>query len=84
MLSRGAVARARSAHHAVRSRALSSRANAVLSALDIPTAKEIPGVYDGTWTGTGEVFESVCPTTGEVLARVQGVSVCYMRVPQRG
>ena len=67
------MVRARSVH--VLSRSLSSRAAAVLNALDIPTSKEIPGVYDGSWTGTGEVLESVCPTTGEVLARVQSVGV---------
>ncbi|GJE93404.1 NAD-aldehyde dehydrogenase [Phanerochaete sordida] len=72
MISRRTLARARSAH--VRARGLSSRASAVLGALDIPTAQEVPGVYDGTWAGSGEVLESVCPATGEVLARVQGAS----------
>ncbi|KAI0074603.1 NAD-aldehyde dehydrogenase [Panus rudis PR-1116 ss-1] len=56
-------------------RALSSRASSILNALDIPTdGKELPGVYDGEWRGNGEVFESVCPTTGEVLARVRSAS----------
>ncbi|KAI0337491.1 NAD-aldehyde dehydrogenase [Trametopsis cervina] len=56
-------------------RSLSSRASTVLTALDIPTSSDpIPGVYDGEWSGSGEVLESVCPTTGEVLARVQGAS----------
>lgn len=59
------------------SRRLSSRATAVLSALDIPTTTvELPGVYDGEWKGSGEVFESVCPATGEVLARIKSVS-CF-------
>lgn len=71
MISRRSLARVRTAH--VFSRALSSRASAVLGALDIPTAKEVPGVYDGAWSGSGDVLESVCPATGEVLARVQGV-----------
>jgi hypothetical protein len=67
----------RSATHAPLKRALSSRASAVLSALDLPVgdATELPGVYDGAWTGSGEVFESKCPTTGEVLARVKSVRV---------
>jgi aldehyde dehydrogenase family 7 member A1 len=56
-------------------RRLSSRASAVLSALDIPTTpSELPGVYDGEWKGSGEVFQSVCPATGEVLAHVKSVS----------
>ena len=60
----------------VQRRLLSKRASAVLSALDIhQTEWPLPGVYDGRWGGSGEVFESVCPATGEVLARVQGVSV---------
>jgi aldehyde dehydrogenase family 7 member A1 len=47
----------------------------VLSALEIPTSLiELPGVYDGEWKGSGEVFQSVCPATGEVLAHVQSVS----------
>ena len=58
-------------------RGLSSRASAVLSALDLRTENELDGVYDGEWTGSGEIFESVCPTTGEVLARVKSVSVSW-------
>jgi hypothetical protein len=57
------------------SRRLSSRASAVLSALDIPTTPtELPGVYDGEWKGSGEGFQSVCPATGEVLAHIKSVS----------
>ncbi|KAI0649952.1 NAD-aldehyde dehydrogenase [Trametes meyenii] len=52
------------------SRGLSSRASTVLSALDLHSERELSGVYDGEWSGSGEVLESVCPTTGEVLARV--------------
>jgi hypothetical protein len=62
-----------------RPRYLSSRASAVLSAaLDIPTTTtpiELPGVYDGEWKGTGDTFQSVCPTTGEVLAHVKSVNI---------
>ena len=55
-------------------RSLSNRASAVLGALDIPTTPtELPGVYDGEWKGSGEVFQSVCPATGEVLANVKSV-----------
>ncbi|KAF8579064.1 NAD-aldehyde dehydrogenase [Ramaria rubella] len=51
---------------------LSTRASDVLSRLHIlPTNEEIPGIYDGEWKGTGEVFESVCPSTRETLARVR-------------
>ena len=56
-------------------RGLSSRASAVLSSLDIPTSTELSGVYDGQWGGTGDILESVCPTTGEVLAHVKSVSL---------
>lgn len=56
------------------SRALSTRASGVLSALGLPTDKPIQGVYDGKWGGSGPVVESLCPTTGEVIARVQTVS----------
>ena len=55
-------------------RLLSTRASTILSALNIPTAGEISGVYDGEWKGSGEVVESVCPTTGEVLAHVKTAS----------
>lgn len=59
-------------------RYLSSRASTVLSALDIPTTgAELDGVYDGAWKGSGELLESVCPTTGEVLARVKTVRPLY-------
>jgi aldehyde dehydrogenase family 7 member A1 len=57
-----------------RRRLLSSRASAVLDALDIPTTPtELSGVYDGEWKGSGDVFQSVCPATGEVLANVKSV-----------
>ncbi|GLB39836.1 putative dehydrogenase [Lyophyllum shimeji] len=52
-------------------RGLSSRASAILSSLDISTTEEIPGVYDGQWRGSGDIFSSVCPTTGETLAHVR-------------
>ncbi|KAJ6588428.1 NAD-aldehyde dehydrogenase [Mycena capillaripes] len=56
------------------SRSLSSRATNVLSALDIPTTGDICGVYDGEWKGSGDLVSSVCPTTGEILARVKTAS----------
>lgn len=83
MISRQAIARVRNAHAARRlslARALSSRASAVLGALDIPADSEVPGVYDGAWAGSGEVLESVCPATGEVLARVKSVRLSAKRV----
>ncbi|KAH8986932.1 NAD-aldehyde dehydrogenase [Lactarius hatsudake] len=56
-------------------RRLSSRASSVLGALDIPTTpSELPGVYDGEWKGSGDILQSVCPTTGEVLAHVKSAS----------
>ncbi|CAK5263764.1 unnamed protein product [Mycena citricolor] len=58
----------------VSARFLSSRASNILAALDITTSGEVHGVYDGEWKGTGDVVESVCPTTGEVLARVKTAS----------
>lgn len=78
MLSRNAICTLRGA------RSLSTRASTILSALDIPVAAaELPGVYDGQWSGSGDILESVCPATGEVLARVRSVSSrlavhCYM------
>ena len=49
----------------------------MLGALDIPTTPtELPGVYDGEWKGSGDILQSVCPTTGEVLAHVKSVR-CY-------
>ncbi|KAI6126866.1 NAD-aldehyde dehydrogenase [Pisolithus sp. B1] len=71
MLSRNAVA---SVQHVRCVRGLSGRASNILSALDIPNSHEIPGVYDGGWKGSGETLESVCPTTGEVLARVRSAT----------
>ena len=55
-------------------RLLSKRAATILAAVDIDQSDwPLPGVYDGRWCGNGEVLESVCPATGEVLARVQAV-----------
>lgn len=54
-------------------RALSTRAAGVLDKLDIDYNGEVAGVYDGQWKGSGEVTTSVCPSTGEVLARIRTV-----------
>ncbi|KAH9030526.1 NAD-aldehyde dehydrogenase [Lactarius pseudohatsudake] len=63
------------AYTAPLTRRLSSRASSVLGALDIPTTPtELPGVYDGEWKGSGDILQSVCPTTGEVLAHVKSAS----------
>jgi len=56
-------------------RGLSTRASRVLSALDLPVDSVIPGVYDGQWKGSGEVVESKCPATGEVIGRIRTVSL---------
>ncbi|ODN99344.1 aldehyde dehydrogenase family 7 member A1 [Cryptococcus wingfieldii CBS 7118] len=58
-------------------RALSTRTQKVLAALDLPTdpSTVLPGVFDGEWKGSGEELVSRCPATGEVLARIQGASV---------
>lgn len=56
------------------SRHLSTRAATILNALDLSTNAEIPGVYDGAWGGSGDLLESKCPTTGEVLGRVKTAS----------
>ncbi|KAF9078592.1 NAD-aldehyde dehydrogenase [Rhodocollybia butyracea] len=55
-------------------RCLSSRASGILSALNISLDKDIEGVYDGEWKGSGDIIESSCPATGEVLARVKTAS----------
>jgi aldehyde dehydrogenase family 7 protein A1 len=77
MLSRTAVVSLRCVRGTKKSspsvRNLSARASTVLGALDIPITTEVPGVYDGSWGGSGDILESVCPTTGEVLARVHSV-----------
>ncbi|GJJ14509.1 hypothetical protein Clacol_008773 [Clathrus columnatus] len=54
-------------------RRLSSRARNVLSSLDFSEKQSdtIPGVYDGEWRGSGEIFESVCPSTREVIGRIR-------------
>lgn len=55
-------------------RVLSTRASNILSSVGIPTTGEIPGVYDGQWKGSGDLFSSICPTTGETLATVRTAS----------
>nr|XP_031860229.1 uncharacterized protein CI109_004361 [Kwoniella shandongensis]KAA5527301.1 hypothetical protein CI109_004361 [Kwoniella shandongensis] len=54
-------------------RLISTRAQRVLSALDLPTdtSVAIPGVFDGEWKGSGEELISKCPATGEVLGRIK-------------
>lgn len=72
---RSSIASAKAAMGVANGRALSTRATQVLSAIGLPTNDQvIPGVFDGTWGGSGEVIETKCPATGEVLARVQTVS----------
>jgi aldehyde dehydrogenase family 7 protein A1 len=62
-------------------RALSSRASQVLQAAGLPTdGSTIPGVYDGAWGGSGEIIETLCPATGEVIGRVQTATADETRV----
>lgn len=83
MLSRTAITSLRRIPAASKAsvRHLSERASTILTALDIPLATELPGVYDGTWRGSGDILESVCPTTGELLARVQSVRQLHLTIP---
>lgn len=67
----GNTARAFGAHRPAR--ALSSRAAQVLASFDIKHGLAVPGVYNGEWLGSGEPLVSVCPATGEELARVASV-----------
>ncbi|KAF8635573.1 hypothetical protein AX15_000223 [Amanita polypyramis BW_CC] len=55
-------------------RSLSHRASNILSSLGFSSTDDIAGVYDGQWRGSGDILTSVCPTTGEVLARVKSAS----------
>lgn len=86
MLSRNAVVPLRYARSTSRFsvRNLSARASTILGALDIPFTTEVPGVYDGRWGGTGDILESVCPTTGEILARVQSVRPIHSTITAVG
>jgi aldehyde dehydrogenase family 7 protein A1 len=52
-------------------RTLSTRASNILHALGLPRSGELHGVYDGQWKGSGVITQSVCPTTGELLATVR-------------
>ncbi|KAJ2914971.1 hypothetical protein MD484_g5446, partial [Candolleomyces efflorescens] len=69
MLSRRLVAHSLARGRSVRP--LSTRASEILSKFGINGRDELQGVYDGTWRGSGEVVTSVCPTTGEALAKVR-------------
>lgn len=55
-------------------RALSTRASHVLQSLGLPTSGELYGVYDGQWKGSGDITQTICPTTGELLASVRTAS----------
>lgn len=43
--------------------------NSVLQQLDLNSHN--PGVYDGTWYGSGEIRDCINPSTNELIARVQ-------------
>ncbi|GAA5852668.1 hypothetical protein JCM8547_002583 [Rhodosporidiobolus lusitaniae] len=64
---------ARSAAVFSHSRALSSRASGVLSALKLPAdGTPVPGVFDGTsWGGSGPLVPSFNPATGETIAQIR-------------
>ncbi|ORY35667.1 Aldehyde/histidinol dehydrogenase [Naematelia encephala] len=65
----------RSPRRLATARFLSTRAQRVLSALDLPgDGQSIPGVFDGDWKGSGEEMLSKCPATGEVIGRIQSAT----------
>ncbi|PVU96678.1 hypothetical protein BB559_002298 [Furculomyces boomerangus] len=51
--------------------------SSILSQLDLQpnSSNEFQGVYNGKWTGNGELVDSVSPATGETLGRVRFGSV---------
>jgi aldehyde dehydrogenase family 7 protein A1 len=55
-------------------RLLSTHASAVFARLGLSTTDEIPGVYNGSWGGTGSLQPSLNPSTGETLALVRQAS----------
>jgi len=74
----GVAAGVSAAKGAMSARPLSTRASQVLAAVGLPTGEQvIPGVFDGKWGGSGAVIETKCPATGEILARVQTVSLFF-------
>nr|XP_023030300.1 alpha-aminoadipic semialdehyde dehydrogenase [Leptinotarsa decemlineata] len=38
---------------------------------DLGLEERNPGVFDGTWKGSGKVVQSICPSNGKVIAEVQ-------------
>ncbi len=52
-----------------------ARISNILSSLEFPGSieDELPGLYDGSWRGSGDVITSFCPTTGEKLASIRTV-----------
>lgn len=51
----------------------------IFKALDMESQTIFKGVYDGRgWKGSGEMLTSIDPATNEVLAKIQGVSLCRM------
>lgn len=60
------------------SRTLSTQAQSELfTRLSLPTStpsSPLPGVYHGTWTGSGRITTSTNPSTGSVLGYVQEAS----------
>ncbi|KAK8850381.1 hypothetical protein IAR55_004299 [Kwoniella newhampshirensis] len=62
-------------------RLLSTRAQRVLSALDLPTdtSSPISGVFDGQWRGSGDELVSRCPATGEILGRIKTATMSETR-----
>ncbi|KAG8686835.1 hypothetical protein FRC11_008271 [Ceratobasidium sp. 423] len=65
---------------------LSTRAAKILSALDIPTdGKQVHGVYDGKWRGSGEPLATPAEAQKAInSAREAYVSIRNMPAPRRG
>jgi aldehyde dehydrogenase family 7 member A1 len=55
-------------------RAISTQARGILDALDLSTTELNQGVFDGEFKGSGDIIDSINPSTGEILGRVIGAS----------
>lgn len=54
-----------------------TRIKEIFEGVGLPLNTTIPGVFNGSWGGKGDIIEAIDPTTNQVISKIQTVHNRY-------